>query len=114
MRPIDATGWVTGTALKSVPAAVRASEKVSLYNRLDGNSQDDAPGNAGRGPQTQAPVPSRSGTNDFDPYWHGPRLRPAFVAQVLGQFFPGPAERAPSAAYGSELPQIARLLDDRA
>ena len=28
---------------------------------------------------------SRNGTEASAPLWHGPRLRPAFVAQVLGQ-----------------------------
>lgn len=29
--------------------------------------------------------PSQSDTGDCVPLWHGPRLRPAFVAQILGQ-----------------------------
>ena len=105
---------MTGTALKSVPARLRASEKVSLYNHLSSGAQDEPPAGTEHGAQKQAPLASRPGTERFDPYWHGPRLKPAFVAQVLGQVFPGAAESPPSTAYGGELPKVARLLDDRA
>lgn len=36
---------------------------------------------------------SQSETNEHAPLWHGPRLRPAFVAQVLGQVMAAPARR---------------------
>ena len=105
---------MTGAALKSVPARLRPCEKVSLSNQLNSRAPDETKADTDRRAQNQAPAPSRRGTEAFAPYWHGPRLRPAFVAQVLGQFFPGRAERAPSTAYGGELPNIARLYDDLA
>lgn len=105
---------MTGAALKSVPARLRASEKVSLYNHLSSEAREEIAAGTGHGAQKPVMAPSRHGTEGFDPYWHGPRLRPAFVAQVLGQVFPGPAEAVPSTAYRGELPKIARLYDDRA
>ena len=52
---------------------------------------------------------SRNGTDEAAPLWNGPRLRPAFVAQVLGQVM---MDRAPAsgaaAAYRQPVAQIAR------
>ena len=50
---------------------------------------------------------SRNGTTEFAPLWDGPRLRPAFVTQLLGQAFPhvdSPDRRSGSAyvAHRSE------------
>jgi hypothetical protein len=46
---------------------------------------------------------SRSETDEFAPLWHGPQLRPAFVAQLLGQVFPagGGWDRRSTQAYRS-------------
>jgi hypothetical protein len=37
---------------------------------------------------------SRSGTHEFAPLWHGPVLRPTFVAQVMGQVMMDHREQA--------------------
>jgi hypothetical protein len=61
---------------------------------------------------------SQAGTNDSAPLWNGPRLRSAFVAQVMGQVLMDARVRAQglaAPAYRRTMPQTAsRLLLDRA
>lgn len=58
----------------------------------------------------------QNGTNQCAPLWNGPALRPAFVAQVLGQVIMGRPDRASELAvlrYRNGAPQVAsRLLLD--
>jgi hypothetical protein len=69
-------------------------------------------------PATRGPArPCRNGTIEYAPLWNGPRLRPDFVAQVLGQVMMDRREQAASlarVAYGRGVAQIpaALLLDD--
>jgi hypothetical protein len=55
----------------------------------------------------------RDDTSTFDPFWDGPRLVPAFVAQLLGQVMPERRETVMvETAYGrAVLPRKALLLD---
>jgi hypothetical protein len=67
-------------------------------------------------PAARAVQPCRNETVSFAPLWNGPRLRPAFVAQVLGQVLMNPRERASGlarVAYDNGAPKIpaALLLD---
>ncbi len=60
--------------------------------------------------------PCQNGTIEYAPLWNGPRLRPAFVAQVLGQVMMDRRDQAASlarVAYGRGVAQIpaALLLD---
>ena len=52
-------------------------------------------------------------TRAFDPFWDGPRLMPAFVAQVMGQIIMERRDSSVSVetAYGSMQPRKALLLD---
>ena len=53
-------------------------------------------------------------TSDFDPFWDGPRLLPAFVAQLMGQTLLDrrDATATVETAYGSlRFPRKALLLD---
>jgi len=53
-------------------------------------------------------------TQGFDPFWDGPRLLPAFVAQLIGQAMPDRRDAATTVetAYGSlRYPRKALLLD---
>lgn len=96
----------------------RRCEKSSDSNAL---GQEQADLNAD---DRKLPVPVRGelvcqdDTPDFDPFWDGPRLLPAFVAQVIGQMMEKamPDRRDASAtvetAYGSVFcPRKALLLD---
>ncbi len=74
---------------------------------LDGEcAGDDAFRRSARGDR-RAPLVSRTGTESAAPLWNGPRLRPAFVAQVLGQVMM-PQSVGPAAAYRGETAQIPR------
>jgi hypothetical protein len=54
---------------------------------------------------------SQSETGEHAPLWYGPRLRPAFVAQVLGQLlYPAPPDATSAAAAYEE--GLARALPD--
>jgi len=55
----------------------------------------------------------RDDTPRFDPFWDGPRLVPAFVAQLLGQVMPERRETVMvETAYGRAVsPHKALLLD---
>lgn len=55
----------------------------------------------------------QEGTKTRDPFWDGPRLKPAFVTQLLGQVMPGGAAPAPARAYGESQASAALLLDTR-
>jgi hypothetical protein len=50
---------------------------------------------------------SHSGTGSSEPLWNGPRLTPAFVAQVLGQVMMDAGERSSASAYRGAVAQIA-------
>jgi hypothetical protein len=70
--------------IKLLTASPRACEKSSGSSTLDGQPQDF---NA----QGEKPLPvqvellCQDETPRFDPFWDGPRLLPAFAAQLMGQ-----------------------------
>lgn len=68
-------------------------------------------------PRLQVELVCQDGTAGFDPFWDGPRLRPAFVTQLLGQIMPPRHEGAPASARAAAyqaVPQMrGRLLDRR-
>lgn len=68
--------------LRSLPARVAKARFSS--NLHDSPAQDGAAGNRS-GAQLRQRPPSHSGTHETAPLWYGPRLRPAFVAQAIGQ-----------------------------
>ena len=75
----------TAAAARAVRmSAVRVEKARNTSNFCDdtlrGNHDADA-----RDPRAAQRGVSRSETDERAPLWHGPRLRPAFVAQVLGQ-----------------------------
>ena len=93
-------------------APLRRVGKTSSSSTLNGESTGD--GQPSRGPALDAARRrmSQNGPQDGASVWHGPLLKPSFVAQVLGQvLMDGRAQaldRAP-AAYRAQL-QTARGL----
>ena len=80
-----------------------------------GREQQEFNAQGGTAPATvQVELVCQEGTPNFDPFWDGPKLLPAFVAQLLGQMI---AERRDSqvpleTAYGrAGNPRMALLLD---
>jgi hypothetical protein len=93
--------------------SLRAVKKASTSSALGREKPD-----ADRGEEKPAPVPQalhlcRDETPSFDPFWDGPRLVPAFVAQLLGQAMPERRDNAMvETAYGRAVsPRKALLLD---
>jgi hypothetical protein len=89
---------------------VRGVGNANSSRTLDGEcaGDDRFAGTAQRG--HRAAHLSQSGTGSAAPLWNGPRLRPAFVAQVLGQVMMDARDQALSlapAAYGRQPAQIA-------
>ena len=106
MSPLPALSPLSPAHLSSAVGRVRGAEDSNAFRTLDGECTDDG---ALARRERRAPAPSQSGTESFDPLWNGPRLRPAFVAQVLGQVMMDPRDRASGlapAAYRMQGPQI--------
>lgn len=113
--PTLASASATGAARALGPA--RDIGKANSSRTLDGECAGDEAfrGETRTGERRRAPC--QFGTIEVAPLWNGPRLRPAFVAQVLGQvMMDGQArgrELAP-AAYrkGAQIPRGALLNDN--
>jgi len=89
-------------------------EKSSASSALGRDQQDaDTPARSSTA-ATGVELLCQEETRRFDPFWDGPKLLPAFVAQLLGQMI---AERRDSqvpleTAYGrAGNPRMALLLD---
>jgi len=100
--------------LKLLAASPRVCEKSSASSALDQQPQDfDAEGRATDAPMRFEMV-CQEETPRFDPFWDGPKLLPAFVAQVMGQTMPERRDTQISVetAYGSARnPRLALVLD---
>jgi len=84
---------------------VRGAQASNNSRTLDGERSFGAPPRAETlQPATLATL-SRSGTVAGAPLWNGPALRPAFVAQVIGQVMMDATRSAPS-AYRKAVAQI--------
>lgn len=92
----------------------RRCEKSSDSSTL-GQEQADLNADSRKIPSpVRVELVSQDETQGFDPFWDGPRLLPAFVAQVLGQTMPDrrDATARVETAYGSLIyPRKALLLD---
>ncbi len=106
----------------SLPAIWRESLKASADGiGASGKSSNSAhPGADGRGfprqerkerAKLRVELVCQEGTKRHDPFWDGPRLKPAFVTQLLGQMMPD--GKAPAGAYAESQVQAAPLLDTR-
>jgi hypothetical protein len=91
----------------------RAVKKTSASSTLAHERPDADCGKEEPAPSPQAASMCRDDTPRFDPFWDGPRLVPAFVAQLLGQAMPERRDGAMvETAYGRAVsPRKALLLD---
>ena len=113
MTAITAYPIVRTSAAQRGNSSVHAVEKVSPAAGIDGESTSR------HQPQSWVCTPkskrssSQSDTDQTDPYWDGPRLTPAFVAQVMGQVYCTNAP-LPSAGAAYRAPSILRpvLFDE--
>ncbi len=93
------------TVSAAAAAAARHSltrvEKACKTSDLRDRPGRSDSGGAERRPNARRSHVSRSGTDDYAPLWHGPRLRPAFVAQVLGQVLAQPSGCDPRSVFAA-------------
>lgn len=90
--------------LRAASARVeKACESNTLHN--DARHEDFAAAGSARAHANSAL--QQNETQSCAPLWHGPRLRAAFVAQVLGQVMPedNKTARSPAAAYQKPVAQ---------
>jgi hypothetical protein len=66
-------------------APVRPAANAASTGTFDGESADDERVSQRRVAERRRSSPSQNGTSPNAPIWHGPLLKPSFVAQVLGQ-----------------------------
>jgi hypothetical protein len=93
-------------------ALARSVQKASASSDLGTHQQDTARNSEKSAPRLQVELVCQDETQRFDPFWDGPRLKPAFVAQLLGQVMPAAHKQATVAtAYGATAPRMARLVD---
>lgn len=101
------------SGVKLLAAAPRACEKSSASSTLGRQPQDFETEEQKPAP-IQVELVCQDETPDFDPFWDGPRLLPAFVAQLMGQMSMERRDTSVSVetAYGSARhPRQALLLD---
>jgi len=91
----------SGTSHPRSPAVRVTKARAASDFRNDTTAGDGTANRFGAAPHAQNL--SQSETNDHAPLWYGPRLRPAFVAQVLGQvLYPAPPDATSAAAAYEE------------
>ena len=113
MRAIVPVEIGVGGGSKVAAFSTRAIEKTSTSSTLGREKPDTDSSREKPAREDQAEQLYRDDTLRFDPFWDGPRLVAAFVAQLLGQVMP---ERRESlileTAYGrADAPREALLLD---
>ncbi len=90
---------------------MRPTQKTSSHKDLGDAPQDFAKPNGKQLPRLQVELVCQAETPRHDPFWDGPRLKPAFVTQFLGQVMAAAAIRPPVSAYETARVAPARLLD---
>jgi hypothetical protein len=93
-------------------AAARIIEKTSAISALKRDPADTPQPRRKTTPRLQVELVCQDETGGFDPFRDAPKLRPAFVAQLLGQVMaPGHAGPSAHGAYRRPGGAIPRLLD---
>jgi hypothetical protein len=111
MSPLPTVTFASSVMTSRGDVRVRGAGKTNTSRSLDGEGGgDEAFGRSAQNDRRRAGA-SRIGTTAYAPLWNGPRLQPAFVAQVLGQvMMDGRQEalRLALPAYRGEAAQIPR------
>jgi hypothetical protein len=110
--PVDSNAR---TGLKTWAALPRRCEKSSGCSDLDQERPDLEPDRRKGQPTLRVQLVSQNDTSRCDPNWDGPRLLPAFAAQLIGQAMPDrrDANARVETAYGSLGSSRKALLLDR-
>lgn len=98
-------------AFRALPERVQPCGKSSASSDLGKESGAFTSSDPQSPPHLTVELVCQGETAKPDPFWDGPRLKPVFVAQLIGQAIPDPAPLSPRPAYGIAEPRRARLLD---
>lgn len=97
--------------MRALPPRV---EKSRFSNKMHGERRDDERFARANDAQLRNANLSRFETIESAPLWHGPRLRAAFVAQILGQALENEvAPRSAKAGYEVRTQRLHNLLLDQ-
>ncbi len=114
MTAIASYPVVRTSAQRREELSVRAVEKIRPQERFHGEH------NGQKEPRAWVCTPvaknqsSQSGTEKGDPFWDSPRLKPQFVAQVMGQVYgTGARPVSASSAYSNAPRPSAALFDQK-
>ena len=100
-----------GGASRPAPIA-RSVEKASASSQLGADQQEFPYKREKQARPLRVELVCQDDTRRFDPFWDAPRLRPTFVAQLMGQLMPERrAMVAVETAYGKMAPRAALLVD---
>src|SRR3569833_1885434 len=100
-------------SLRASAEGVRACGKPNESAASGDDARDPARGDRRASPKLQIEIVSQDGTKPHDPFWDGPRLRPAFVTQLLGQLITSDERPSPRPVYGEKDRREALLFDAR-
>ena len=92
---------------------VRPCEKTGFSADPRGKQEDKPQPRRQAAPHLTISLLCRSETGASDPVWDGPRLVPAFAAQLIGQMMPSAEQAAPGDGYARADTAIPPRLDLR-
>jgi hypothetical protein len=101
------------TANRRTARAVRGAEKCGGNRQFDGECTAAYVVDRRRQPSSDRRALCQYETHDDGSFWNGPRLKPAFAAQVLGQAMATPEVTQPSVqtTYGKTRLRLVPLID---
>jgi hypothetical protein len=110
-RDLAISSGAPAPALRERIARVEKPNASNTLQQKSGSDESDSEYISGASARARA---SRFETTGREPLWYGPRLRPAFVAQVLGQVFASENASSAPVAYRRDGIPTGLLLDKMA
>ena len=113
MIAISAYHFRAGPAAKGCIGQLRDIEKTSRRKQFDGEYEAGQSTCSRIAKRPEGSLSCQYGTSENASFWNGPRLRPGFAAQVLGQAMKSPLIQNPSAyaAYRSGTARTSWFFD---
>jgi len=114
MTAIAAYPLLVGPAAKGCGGQMRGVEKIRTRRQFDGEYAARQQARPCVARHRAAGAPCQSGTDEHASFWNGPRLTPAFAAQVIVQAMGKPRALNSSvhAAYGHRAVRIAPFINE--
>jgi hypothetical protein len=110
-RDLAISSGAPAPALRERIARVEKPNASNTLRQKPGSDESESAYQPGASARARS---SRFETADSEPLWYGPRLRPAFVAQVLGQVFASENVSSAPVAYRRDSIPTGLLLDKMA